>query len=364
MSWSLVCAWNNSWQLHSFCLETNIKGSKSWKNGIIRVSAPLFCLCERNEHGVDVCLRAQAAVPFEQRRLQVPQSSSPRDTASTIQRLQPSNMHSTLTAVRTQAFFKQRACSGAHAFVSRNSQSRVRSLKKIRKSDRSQFIVRLKSLWCLDCKLVLELGNNSWQLHSFCLETDIKGLKSCKNGIIRVSASFLSVREKLAWCGYMFARTGRENIRRRDEADASYFIAPGYSVNEPAPPSVQHAFHVNNGACSGNFQTSGFFRCPCFCFTKVTKQGAHALKNQKVRQRSVTCISCSRCYLYYFLRRTCIAARTLCTWIVFAPCMHPLQHSSWSLEHELSTVEIFIGCHSLQGRRYKGVRKQQACPTN
>ena len=50
---------------------------------------------------------------------------------------------------------------------------------------------------------------------------------------------------------------GPENIRRRDEADASYFIAPGYSVNEPAPPSVQHAFHVNNGACSGIFQTAG-----------------------------------------------------------------------------------------------------------
>jgi hypothetical protein len=132
---------------------------------------------------------------------------------------------------------------------------------------------------------------------------------------------FLSVQENLALCGCMFVRTGStggsiggpENIRRRNEADAPYFIAPGYSVTEPAPATVQHAFHVNSDACSCILQTAGLFRCPCFCFTKSTKQGAHALKNQKVRQRSVTCISCSRCYLYYFLRRTCIAARTLCT---------------------------------------------------
>ena len=31
------------------------------------------------------------------------------------------------------------------------------------------------------------------------------------------------------------------------------------------------------GACSGIFQTAGLFRCPCFCFTKFTKQGACAL---------------------------------------------------------------------------------------
>jgi hypothetical protein len=32
-----------------------------------------------------------------------------------------------INRVRAQAFFKQRACSGAHAFVSQNSQSRVRA---------------------------------------------------------------------------------------------------------------------------------------------------------------------------------------------------------------------------------------------
>jgi len=51
-----------SWCTALNSLETDIKGLKAWKNGIIRVSAPLFCLCERYEHGVDVCLRAQAAL--------------------------------------------------------------------------------------------------------------------------------------------------------------------------------------------------------------------------------------------------------------------------------------------------------------
>jgi len=77
---------------------------------------------------VDVCLRAQAAVPLEQRRLQVPPSSFPRGTASMNLRLRPYSMLSMCTAVRAQAFFKQRACSGALAFVSQNSQSRVRTL--------------------------------------------------------------------------------------------------------------------------------------------------------------------------------------------------------------------------------------------
>jgi len=42
-------------------------------------------------------------------------------------RLRPYSMLSMCTAVRAQAFFKQRACSGALAFVSQNSQSRVRA---------------------------------------------------------------------------------------------------------------------------------------------------------------------------------------------------------------------------------------------
>jgi len=67
---------------------------------------------------VDVCLRAQGRVPFEQRSLQVPPSSFPRDTALTIQRLRLYSMPSMWTTVRAQAFFKQRACSGAHAVVS------------------------------------------------------------------------------------------------------------------------------------------------------------------------------------------------------------------------------------------------------
>jgi len=89
-------------------------------------------MCERNEHGVDVCLRAQAALEvqrtFGEGRKQMPPTSSPRGTASMHLRLRPYSMLSMCTAVRAQAFFKQRACSGAHAFVSRNSQSRVRTL--------------------------------------------------------------------------------------------------------------------------------------------------------------------------------------------------------------------------------------------
>jgi hypothetical protein len=82
---------------------------------------------------------------------------------------------------------------------------------------------------------------------------------------------FLSVRERRAWCGCVFACTGStggsiggpEKIWRRDEADAPYFIAPGYNVKEPAPPSVQHDFHVNTGACSGIFQTAGMSLSSC-----------------------------------------------------------------------------------------------------
>jgi len=88
------------------------------------------CSHRQREH---VLLLPCAKCTFGAGKKKMPPTSSPRDTASRNLRLRLYSMPSTSTAVRAQAFFEQPVCSGAHAFISPNSQSRVSTRKKNQK---------------------------------------------------------------------------------------------------------------------------------------------------------------------------------------------------------------------------------------